>query len=94
MIRVITDNGAIVAVINKLYSKDATLRNLLRPITLLCLDINVQVIARHVPGQDNVVPDLLSRGRIQEFKAKFPYMAEQPSVIPVCHLLPGSCGLF
>jgi hypothetical protein len=86
-VAVITDNHALVAVLNRLYCRDKTLRQLLKPISLLCLERNIRVVARHVPGVDNVGPDLLSRGRLQKFHYAFPMMDAAPCPIPV-HLTP------
>lgn len=80
LINVYTDNQALVSVINNLYSKDSSLRKLLRPLARLCLARNILVRANHVPGVDNVGPDLLSRGRLTEFRALFP----RTNLLPSC----------
>lgn len=82
VVQVVMDNETIVAVVNKLYSKDAALRNLLRPIALLCLRSNLQIITRHIPGEDNIGQDLLSRERVQEFSTNFCHKTRQPTAIP------------
>lgn len=77
-----TDNMALVAVLNSIYSKDAALRCLLKPIAQLCLSRNILIVASHVPGRVNIGPDLLSRGKIQDFRMLFPHMLPQPLAIP------------
>ena len=76
-----TDNGALVYIINKLYTKDGVIRRLLKLLVLWCLSHNVIIRAIHVPGVENTGPDLLSRDRIEEFKLKFPLMNQQPDKI-------------
>lgn len=78
VIRVFTDNNALVHVLNKLYSKDAGIRKLMRPLVALCLENNLFIRAKHIAGADNVGPDLLSRGKMEEFLEKFPAMDRQP----------------
>lgn len=86
---VYTDNEALVYVLNSLYSKDNDLRAMLRPIARLSLKNNISVRARHIPGVNNVAPDLLSRGRVEGFRVAFPHMSGTPTAIPQ-PLLPGS----
>jgi hypothetical protein len=92
VVNVCTDNMALVAVLNKLYSKDKALRALLRPIARLCLRRNLWLVAAHVPGLENVGPDLLSRGKVAEFRARFPGMQGLPLCVPES-LGPRQCGL-
>ena len=81
-LRVFTDNAALVSVLNRLYSRDALLRRLLRPLVSICLQRNLRICASHVAGSENVAPDLLSRGKIAEFKRRFPTLAATPMNIP------------
>lgn len=78
-----TDNKALVEIINKLYTKDKTIRQLLKKIALWGLTHNVLLIASHIPGIDNVGPDLLSRGKIPEFLNRFPNMQPVATEIPI-----------
>jgi hypothetical protein len=55
-----TDNKAVVEVIQRWYAKDKQLRQLLKPITMTCLLHNIRLSAQHIPGKDNIGPDLLS----------------------------------
>lgn len=87
VIKVFTDNMALVSVINKLYSRDKSLRRLLKPITQLCLKQNLHIRAYHIPGVKNRGPDMLSRGLIKEFQLNFPSMDHHPQTIPI-QLLP------
>ena len=81
-INIYTDNKALVPVLNKLYSKDVTLRKLLRPLVAFLMTRNLAIVAHHISGEKNVGPDLLSRGKLAVFKDKFPHMASYPISIP------------
>ena len=82
-----TDNEALVPILNNLYSKDQKISALLRPIALLCMQNNMVIIAKHIAGKLNVGADLLSRGRIPQFRVLMPGMEELPVVITT-HLQP------
>ena len=49
-----TDNAALVDIINKATSRDATVMVFLRRLVLACLNFNILFRARHVPGVLNV----------------------------------------
>lgn len=82
VLNVITDNQALVSVLNHLYTKDATLARLLRPVAEVCLKKNIKIVAQHVAGKLNRGPDLLSRGKLLEFHAEFPLLNPSPVHIP------------
>jgi hypothetical protein len=82
-VAIYTDNEALVPVLNKLYAKDKMLRQLLKPLALLCLSHNIGIAARHIPGADNIGPDLLSRGRVKAFLDRFPGKESSSTPIPV-----------
>lgn len=82
-IKVYTDNIALVSVINRLYSRDSLLRRLVRPLVRICLASNINITAAHIPGKDNVGPDMLSRGMINNFRRTFPQMNAAPVQIPL-----------
>lgn len=84
-VKVYTDNKALVAILNKLYTKDKMIRQLLKPVALWCLSHNVWLIACHIPGLNNVGPDLLSRGKVKEFLSLFPMMKSSPDEIPIAN---------
>lgn len=86
-LQILCDNHAMVLVINKLYSKDALIRKLCRPLALEAMTLNIQLVARHVKGAMNVGPDLLSRGKVDIFKARFPMMNSDAVELP-SHLWP------
>ena len=77
-----TDNQALVEVINKQTCRDTKLMSLLRRLVLSCLKKNILFQARHLPGAQNTLADLLSRGKIQQFRQLAPHMHPSPIAIP------------
>ena len=93
VILVQTDNEALVPVLNHLHSRDAGLRKFLRPVAALCLANNIKIAAVHIAGVDNVAPDLLSRGLLDQFHSRFPAMIASRVPVPE-GVGPAACGLF
>lgn len=82
----LTDNEAVVAIINKTSSKDKIIMKLVRRLVLICLRNNILFKAKHVPGKQNVIADKLSRLDFQKTLALAPWLNRQPVQIPL-HLL-------
>ena len=61
-VRIMTDNMALVSMLNSLYSKDRKLNTLLKHCALLLMEYNVVIKAHHIPTEANTIPDRLSRG--------------------------------
>ncbi|KAM3940651.1 uncharacterized protein RB166_000605 [Leptodactylus fuscus] len=66
------DNSAVVFVINSQTAKSPPVVSLLRHLVLRCLELNVCVTARHVPGVLNSVADALSRFQFCRFRELVP----------------------
>ena len=81
-VEVHTDNQALVSIINRLYTKDTLIRCLLKPLAVLCLDYNIHIVAHHIPGKENVGPDMLSRGQVTQFIRQFPGMKRCAAFVP------------
>ena len=81
-IMIMTDNQALVPVINKQTSKDPTAMILVRRLVLSCLKNNILFKAEHVPGVLNGPADALSRLKIDTFRKMCPNAANQPMPIP------------
>lgn len=77
-----SDNYAVVHIINNQTSKDTTIMSLVRKFVLLCMRYNILTKAVHIPGSKNILPDLLSRFQIEEFKNRAPQMHIQPTPVP------------
>ena len=87
-----TDNEAVMHILNNNTSKDKALLGLIRALVLQCLKFNIVFRSEHVPGQHNVLADLLSRSQLQAFYAKAPMANKNPTQIPEC-LLPNNWSL-
>ena len=77
-----TDNSALVSVLNKQTSKEPLVMVLVRKLVLLCLQFNLVLSARHIPGIDNTSADALSRLQMARFRLLNPTAEIQPTVIP------------
>ena len=65
----VTDNAALVDIINKQTSKHKIVMILIRDMVLTTLKFNIFFTARHLPGKLNERADLISRFQIERFKA-------------------------
>ena len=82
-----SDNEAVVAIINKMSSRDKVVMSLVRPLVLTCLRHNILFRAEHIPGKLNIEADLLSRLKVKEFKEVATRARPEPDKIPA-NLLP------
>ena len=87
MVRVCTDNMAIVAVLNKLYTPDPYMRPMVKIIALTCMRNNIFLQGKHIPGTANILADMLSRQRVDLFRLNTSAMDISPTTIPP-HLTP------
>ena len=78
----VTDNAALVDLINKRTSKHKIVMILVRDIVLTTLEFNIFFTARHLPGKLNERADLISRFQIERFKAISPGMDELSTPVP------------
>ena len=79
-----TDNAALVDIINKATSRDATVMVFVRRLVLACLSFNILFRARHVPGVKNVLADSLSRLQVSRFRQLAPVgVQSMPTAIPI-----------
>ena len=84
----LTDNEALVYVINKQSCRDKNLMFFVRKLVLICLQHNILFKAKHVRGVYNTLADSLSRLQVDTFKRLAPvHMEGEPTDIPV-HLQP------
>ena len=77
-----SDNEAVVYILNKQTSKDKAIMTLVRRFVILCMNHNILIRSEHIPGKQNVLPDLLSRFQIKQFNAMAPNMDTKPTPIP------------
>ena len=82
----LTDNEALVAIINKQTSKSERIMKLLGQLVLSCMYHNILFKARyilfkarHIAGKKNIVADKSSRFDFQEAKKINPILEEKPT---------------
>ena len=76
------DNYAVVYILNKQTSRDPSIMTLVRQFVVICMINNILIKAVHVPGEKNILPDLLSRFQVQDFKTRAPHMDQDPVKVP------------
>lgn len=83
----LSDNTAVVEVINRQTAKDTQLMCLLRKLIVACLSYNICFRAKHIPGKINVVADLISRLQVERARSVQPSLHNHPKLVPT-HWLP------
>lgn len=78
----LSDNQAVVEVINKQSCKNPILMALLRILVLRCLKLDIVFRARHVPGKDNGLADVLSRLQVAKFHEAAPWADAESTLVP------------
>ena len=81
-IQINSDNMAVVHILNNSTSKDHSIMTLLRPFILDCMNLNIMIRSKHLPGLSNICSDLLSRGQVLKAKALYPHLQPLPEEIP------------
>ena len=78
-----SDNEAVVHVVNKQSCKEKTLMKLIRRLVLASLSYNILFKAKHIPGKNNTLADKLSRFQFQEAFRIAPHLNPSQTAIPV-----------
>ena len=81
-VMVMSDNQAVVHILNNHTSKDPTIMIIVRLIVLACMQYNIVIRSQHLPGRFNTLADLLSRNQVQRAKQQFPYLDPVPVWVP------------
>ena len=76
------DNSNVVHAINSQTSKQPKLMALLRKLVVACLKGNILFTATHVPGYQNVIPDLISRFQVQRARQLAPWLDSGATTVP------------
>ena len=77
-----SDNAAVVAALTAGSAKDALLMHLLRCLHFFLAYFDIQLVARHLAGTDNVAADALSRDNLNLFFRCQPQAEPSPSPLP------------
>ena len=78
----LTDNMALVHIINQCTSCDPKIMRLVRQLMVKAMQCNVLFRARHLPSKHNVLADALSRLQVLSFKQLAPWADRQPTPLP------------
>lgn len=89
-VQFISDNEAVVVVLNGLYARDEKIMHMLRCLLFVAAHFNFWLTATHIAGRDNTLADALSRNNMSRFYSQAPRAINpSPSRIPseIPHLL-------
>ena len=79
----LSDNEAVVYILNNKTSKSDRVMSLLRPIVYWTLVSNIFLKSKHLPSVDNSIADSLSRGQVGRFRQLAPMAEDSPTTIPM-----------
>ena len=83
VVRFNTDNSGVFHILHSLSSPVQELMDLIRPIALQCLRLNIAIATRFVPTEQNVLADPLSRLSPQIFRERLPTADQDPTPVPI-----------
>lgn len=78
----LSDNQAVVEIINKQTCKNYVVMRLVRRLVLAAMKCNVWFRAKHIAGKTNTVADALSRFHFQQAIVHAPWLSPMPMIIP------------
>ena len=81
-IKVLCDNEAVVAIVNKGTSRDSKVMHLVRCLAFFTAKYQFYLVASHIQGVSNVQADALSRNNHSLFQVLHPQASPLPSAIP------------
>ena len=76
------DNLAVVEVLNRGYSREPDIMHLMRCLFFFSAHFHFRVIAKHIPGKQNILADALSCDRLSLFHSLHPQANSSPAIIP------------
>ena len=77
-----TDNSPICDILCKGSTPDRDIICLVQHLFFHAAKINLNIVFQHVPGQYNVMADLLSHRQVDRFLQQFPLMDRAPASVP------------
>jgi len=90
VIQFVSDNEAVVQVLNAGHAREESLSHLLRCLFFIAASFNFWFCATHIPGKLNVAADAISRDKLVSLFEGRPDLERSPSVIP--QMLPRLVG--
>ena len=77
---------AVTYILNNSTSKDNYIMILVRKLVLNCIKNNILIKAVHLPGKENIIPDMISRQQVPKALELAPFLERTPVPVPD-HLL-------
>ena len=81
-ILIFTDNEPITDIWSKGTCPNKDIMRLVRGLFFFCAKQNLNILFQHIPGHTNVLPDLLSRLKVQSFKRLHPTAHQHATKVP------------
>ena len=78
----LVDNMSVVHILRSQTSKDTQLMNMLRKVVVIAMKYNIQFYASHIVGKHNVIPDLISRSKVQKALEMAPWLQKLATPVP------------
>jgi hypothetical protein len=78
----LSDNQAVVEIINKQTCKKSVLMRLVQRLVLAAMKCNVWFLAKHIAGKTNTVADALYSFHFQQARVHAPWLSPTPMLIP------------
>ena len=82
VVQFVSDNEAVVAVLNSGYARDGVLTHLLRCLFFIAASFSFWYSACHIPGRLNVAADAISRNKLVVLFDSNPDLNPSPSTLP------------
>ena len=76
------DNKAVTDIINKQSSKDKIVMIIIRPLVMEAIQHNIMLLAKHISGKSNILPDRISRFQVTDGLLQRYNMEVTPTNIP------------
>ena len=76
-----TDNSSITYVWKTGTCRDKNIMRLVRALFMFTASRNINILMHHIPGQSNLLADLLSRLQVQKFHQAHPQALLQPAIV-------------
>jgi len=81
-VRFFCDNQAVCFIINKQSSRNKHVMAIMRKLILVLIHYNIQLVARHIPGIDNILSDKISRFQATPDLLTYYHMDPEKTTIP------------
>ena len=81
-VRALSDNMAVVHIINSKQSRNPDVMHLIQCLTLIECAYDFVVVSKHLPGKHNSIVDALSCNHLSTFLSLYPQASPSPTPVP------------